>query len=67
MSTKKIIVSNIITDIPTQIVLRNFMITTRNDIVLKADENVDLKCYGYTLISDNLKLSVEYIPPTTLP
>jgi hypothetical protein len=57
--TKKIILSGIVSDIETELIFRNFMITTKNDIEISANENVNIKCYGYTLISDNLKLYIQ--------
>jgi photosystem II stability/assembly factor-like uncharacterized protein len=55
-TTPKIVLADISSGIKTKLIFRNFMITTKNDIEISANENVNIKCYGYTLISDNLKL-----------
>ena len=55
---KQINLTNITSDNLTEIILRNFMVASNNDIKISANNNIDVKCYGYNMIGDNVTLSV---------
>ena len=58
MSTKQINLTAITTYEDTEIILRNFMVASNNDIKILSNDNVIVKCYGYTLIGDNIRLVI---------
>ena len=34
------------------------MVASNNDIKILSNDNVEVKCYGYTLIGDNVRLTI---------
>ena len=58
-TSKNIILNNIIMASPINIEFRDFMVETNGNIKLSADENISVKCYGYSFIANNFTLSIK--------
>ena len=67
MTIPKIILSDITpNESPVNIVLRDFMVTSKGDVTVLSRLNVNVECHGYSLIGDNIRLAIEKIlEPTT--
>jgi hypothetical protein len=58
--SKQINLTNISSNTSTEIILRNFMVSSNNDVKIQASYNINVKCYGYNIIGDNITLTVNY-------